>query len=176
MTRTAAPSGHGSKALAPSARSVVRALLLAVLLCGAAASQAAPPAAPDPLAGTGLQLQDVPTEGQAMRYRLQGPGAPGLILDGPPWPAPGGRLLVVATLAQDGQAGGVLLLGRVGTAWRLLYRFEAVGRLGFVFRGWRSDAVSARLDAVCGSGAPTVIHLRDGPYGWDLTPPPAACP
>lgn len=132
-----------------------------------------------PLMGTDLQLLLQRVEGQAPRYRLVGPGpVEPPLLDAPPWPSPGGRMLAVATLARGGQSGSVTLLHRVGARWQQLFRFESGSGMGFVVRSWRTDAASLRLDWHCGNAsAGGSVQLRDGPYGWDwLSPPPARCP
>lgn len=133
-----------------------------------------------PLAGTDLQLLLMQASGQSPRFLAVDPAAGArLMLDAPPWPAPGGRLMVVTAAAHGGQAGSVALFHRVNAQWRLLFRFEPMVGMGFQFRSWRQDAASLRLDWVCeGSPARTgALQLRDGPYGWDLVPAaPASCP
>jgi hypothetical protein len=133
-----------------------------------------------PLAGTDLQLLLMQATGTAPRYVLVDAGTgTRLAVEAPPWPAPGGRLMVVTAAAHGGQAGSVSLFNRVNTQWRLLFRFEPAAGMGFQFRSWRQDAASLRLDWVC-EGGPShsgSLQLRDGPYGWDLVPAaPARCP
>lgn len=134
-----------------------------------------------PLAGTGLQLVQQTAADQAPRYRLLGPGvASGQRLDAPPWPSPDGRLLAVAALPHDAQAGSLALWSRVGSQWRLLYRLEPAPGLGFAVKAWRADGAALRLAWRCEggsgrsgrSGRSGNTQLRDGPYGWDLVPPP----
>lgn len=128
-----------------------------------------------PLADSGLQLLVEWGPDQTALWRLAGDGAPPLPLPGPPWPAPGGRLLIsVGMLAEDVPV--VVLLGRVESRWRVLLRQEAPpgGRLELV--NWRADAAAARLLWFCRGAPALAIQLRDGPYGWDWVPPlPSRC-
>lgn len=129
-----------------------------------------------PLAGTELQLVARREGAQAARFLMVGPGALGQALPAPPWPAPGGLLMLVAEPGRSQQPGSLSLLGKVSGQWRQLWRFDAVGSLGFGFRAWRSDAASARLDWACADGsAAGSVQLRDGPHGWDFVPAPPSC-
>lgn len=137
-----------------------------------------------PATGTDSPVVLTWARGQAPRYGLAGGGAAPLMLDAPPWPAPGGRMLVTAALASADQPGSVSLFLRVGAQWRRLVRFEPASGLGFVVRGWRGDGAVVRLDWVWRAGtcgehgvATGTTQLRDGPFGWDLfPPPPTSCP
>lgn len=121
----------------------------------------------------------------AARYWLVGAaGPPVLGLDDLPWPAPGGRLLMVARPAGAGRTSTLALYLRVGTRWTQPYRFEAPNGLSYSFKGWRADGAAVRLEwaitgptkACADSGEHGSIQLRDGPYGWDLVPPlPPTC-
>jgi hypothetical protein len=127
-----------------------------------------------PLPGTDLHLVvQIPQHG-APRYVPLGPGMAGTVrFNAPPWPSPDGRWLAVAVAASGGQVGQLALWGRVGPQWRMQYSFDPDPGMGFEFRGWRADGAAMRLAWQCPkqSGA---TQLRDGPYGWDLVPPPPA--
>ena len=127
-----------------------------------------------PLAGTGVPVGMQWGTGGAARFQPVGPGMAATVkLNAAPWPSPDGRLLGVAVAARPGQVGQVALWGRVGGQWRMLYSFDPDPGMGFEFKGWRADGAALRLAWHCPqqSGA---TQLRDGPYGWDLTPPPPA--
>lgn len=93
-----------------------------------------------------------------------------------PVPGPGGRNFVVAN------GNTLTLYQRSGARWALQYRFEAAQGLIWAVKGWRADAAAVRLEwlwpeapAACqGQQAQGALQLRDGPYGWDLVPPPPA--
>lgn len=126
------------------------------------------------LPGTDLHLvAQIPQHG-APRYLPLGPGMAGTVrFNAPPWPSADGRWLAVAVAASGEQVGQLALWGRVGSHWRLQYNFDPDPGMGFEFRGWRADGAALRLGWHCPqhSGA---TQLRDGPYGWDLVPPPPA--
>lgn len=125
-----------------------------------------------PLPGTDLHLVvQLPRQG-APRYLPLGPGMAGTVrLNAPPWPSPDGRLLAVAVAARAGQVGQLALWGRVGPQWRMQYSFDPDPGMGFEFKGWRGDGAALRLAWHCPQQTGTT-QLRDGPYGWDLVPPP----
>jgi hypothetical protein len=127
-----------------------------------------------PLAGTELHLVMQWVRGGPARFQPVGPGMASTVkLNAPPWPSPDGRLLGVAVAAGPGQVGQLMLWGRVGPQWRMLYSFDPDPGMGFEFKGWRADGAALRLAWHCPQqGGAT--QLRDGPYGWDLTPPPPA--
>jgi len=127
-----------------------------------------------PLAGTELHLVAQLGQGGTARFQPVGPGMAATVkLNAAPWPSPDGRLLAVAVAATTGQVGQLALWGRVGPQWRMLYSFDPDPGMGFEFKSWRTDGAALRLAWHCPqqSGA---TQLRDGPYGWDLTPPPPA--
>lgn len=127
-----------------------------------------------PLPGTDLHLVAQLAQGGAVRFQPVGPGmGAGVRLNAPPWPSPDGRLLGVAVAATAGQVGQLALWGRVGPQWRMQYSFDPDPGMGFEFKGWRADGAALRLAWHCPRQA-GATQLRDGPYGWDLVPPPPA--
>jgi len=105
-----------------------------------------------------------------------------LHLDALPWPAPGGRLMVVVAGAEGEPGGSITLWQRAGERWSQQFRYEPPGSVIYQFHSWRADGASLRLGWQRGSaGQPCQprqgsLQLRDGPYGWDFTPaPPSAC-
>lgn len=130
------------------------------------------------LGDSGLLLVLRQRSGQPPEFLLQGPGALNRPLPDAPWPAPGGRLMALASAARSGQPARLWLLGRVGAQWRVLEQLEGRPGLGFSVLGWRSDGAALRLQWHCADSTATgALQWRDGPYGWDLLPawPTEAC-
>lgn len=133
------------------------------------------------LGQTGLALV-VAQEGAVHRFWLVDLASPrAWSLPSLPWPSPDGRLLALPSGpdASEASEGGVSLWLRVGTRWTRPFVFEAPG-LQLEGRGWRADGAAFRLQW-SRAGTPKrctgALQLRDGPYGWELVPPPPAhCP
>ena len=127
-----------------------------------------------------LTLED----GQRPVFEWVAPGAQSALrLDALPWPAPGGRLMVVVAGADGEPGGSITLWQRAGNRWSQQFRYEPPGSVIYQFHNWRADGAALRLDWQRGATSGQrcqprqgSLQLRDGPYGWDFVPaPPAAC-
>lgn len=130
-----------------------------------------------PLGDSGLWLL-WRRSGEQTAFVTAGPGALPLAWRSPPWPAPGGRHLLVAPPAAPAEDALLALLEQAGGRWRLVWRLDGPPALGYEGVEWRQDGASVRLRWRCASGSPGgAVRLRDGPYGWDLVPalPPSPC-
>lgn len=124
--------------------------------------------------------------------RTVGPAAPQVLMlvaesgqtpmaaDDVPWPAPGGRLVVVVAPRS------LTLWLRTALRWTQAFRYEPPAGVRLSFKGWRGDGGAVRVDwhwqrggSPCRPlGAPSgQVQLRDGPFGWEITPElPLRCP
>lgn len=96
-----------------------------------------------------------------------------LTADAVPWPAPGGRLMVVVSDHE------VVVWQRTALRWTLAFRFEPPPGVSMAYKGWRGDAGAVNLDwrfkpelahVACSGPAQGQAQLRDGPYGWEWVP------
>ncbi|MBQ0935403.1 hypothetical protein [Ideonella paludis] len=107
-------------------------------------------------------------------------GQPPMAADDVPWPAPGGRLVVVVAPRS------VTLWLRTALRWTQAFRYEPPAGVRLSFKGWRGDGGAVRMDwqwqrggSPCTPIGATAgqVQLRDGPYGWEITPElPLRCP
>lgn len=107
-------------------------------------------------------------------------GQPPLAAEDVPWPAPGARLVVVVAPRS------LTLWLRTALRWTQAYRYEPPPGIRLSFKGWRGDGGAVRVNWQWQRGGssctPTGAHqgqvqLRDGPYGWEITPGlPIRCP